>query len=775
MANSFFEFDTSLKEGLDLKNGENLLPDEDDDGYENEEEYDALNDETFGCDPSNLEDWEQQHEQFAEINESSRHTDKIQNSLSQLVVDDSSDEEPSAELLTFPKDSSVWAYTPTQKNGDIYNNSVLSSLQKASKSFIESHTNNSAFSNLSNQLNDSIPLNFSSRPGKICTVEELEKNLIRNSQQSAQAQPQQQLQVTPGFPGQQNQMPPNPISLQQVQGQQRPFVALPGHTAPPPYHHILQHPNTRLPPPGLPPINIPPPPLRHLPPPLNAHHPLMPAAFRMIPPHPQLIPPNGTSRPPGFMYPMVNHPFNFPPPPPNNMAQPVPPQNKGPLARQPPQQQYSPQRQQHQPNQRIRNTKDQQEDENKDEYAGLMTAKDKQWLLNIQMIQLNTGTPYFDDYYYTIYKERKSRNHIAQSEKNGRFHNNGRQRRNSERQENNLTPRVYTPLQFENSLGKLQCGSVTAPRKIIDMDIVTPDKDQDMPPPTKDSRKTKQLLLELEASYSLLLRAEDIKNPMFISNMEKWREMKQKQRLRELEQAPTPEQKQEVLRLFKLESEPIVENQYEYIVKIVNGLLQDDKFSSFLNIRKGKMLLLRLLPHLTSDLFAPQLLEIWSKALLSLPIIGRRDTAGDNILPKLYPYFKRYVQNCTMSDVLEITSGLVEVVRQENNRSTPLSHVGKVPLYFVVLNKFGVSALVYLFIRTECVFSTEKPSDREREQWSEFLISWAKQAEMVSKVAVPLEPIPTQFFKKHVSRFANVPAEKMAVLEKHFVDIQIIS
>jgi len=31
-----------------------------------------------------------------------------------------------------------------------------------------------------------------------------------------------------------------------------------------------------------------------------------------------------------------------------------------------------------------------------------MTAKDKQWLLNIQMIQLNTGTPYFDDYYYTV-------------------------------------------------------------------------------------------------------------------------------------------------------------------------------------------------------------------------------------------------------------------------------------------------------------------------------------------------------------------------------------
>lgn len=50
-------------------------------------------------------------------------------------------------------------------------------------------------------------------------------------------------------------------------------------------------------------------------------------------------------------------------------------------------------------------------------------------------------------------------------------------------------------------------------------------------------------------------------------------------------------------------------------------------------------------------------------------------------------FFFRYVQSSNMSDVLEIVTGLVEVVRQENHRSTPLSHVGKSPLYFVLLNK----------------------------------------------------------------------------------------
>lgn len=63
-----------------FKNGDNILPpDDDDECLENEEEYDALNDETFGAleDLSSLDDWEQQHEQFAEIAESSKHSEHL--------------------------------------------------------------------------------------------------------------------------------------------------------------------------------------------------------------------------------------------------------------------------------------------------------------------------------------------------------------------------------------------------------------------------------------------------------------------------------------------------------------------------------------------------------------------------------------------------------------------------------------------------------------------------------------------------------------------------
>jgi DNA topoisomerase 2-associated protein PAT1 len=39
-----------------------------------------------------------------------------------------------------------------------------------------------------------------------------------------------------------------------------------------------------------------------------------------------------------------------------------------------------------------------------DEYAGLMTTREKQWLLNIQLLQLNTSQPYVEDYYYTVHQ-----------------------------------------------------------------------------------------------------------------------------------------------------------------------------------------------------------------------------------------------------------------------------------------------------------------------------------------------------------------------------------
>jgi hypothetical protein len=37
-----------------------------------------------------------------------------------------------------------------------------------------------------------------------------------------------------------------------------------------------------------------------------------------------------------------------------------------------------------------------------DEYSGLMTQREKDWVTKIQLLQLHTDNPYVDDYYYTV-------------------------------------------------------------------------------------------------------------------------------------------------------------------------------------------------------------------------------------------------------------------------------------------------------------------------------------------------------------------------------------
>ena len=42
------------------------------------------------------------------------------------------------------------------------------------------------------------------------------------------------------------------------------------------------------------------------------------------------------------------------------------------------------------------------DDNSGDPYAGLMTSKEKSWLISIQLNQLHTDNPHVDDYYYMV-------------------------------------------------------------------------------------------------------------------------------------------------------------------------------------------------------------------------------------------------------------------------------------------------------------------------------------------------------------------------------------
>jgi hypothetical protein len=55
------------------------------------------------------------------------------------------------------------------------------------------------------------------------------------------------------------------------------------------------------------------------------------------------------------------------------------------------------------------------------------------------------------------------------------------------------------PLQFSNSLGKLQAATVKAPRKIIDVGILNTDTSEN--PSQKDSRFVKEFLIIFSHSF----------------------------------------------------------------------------------------------------------------------------------------------------------------------------------------------------------------------------------------------------------------------------------
>lgn len=66
-----------------------------------------------------------------------------------------------------------------------------------------------------------------------------------------------------------------------------------------------------------------------------------------------------------------------------------------------------------------------------DEYAGLMSNREKQWLINIQLLQLNTNQPYVEDYYYTVFCDRQNKLNENQEHKDKRHQNKNGHHRDS--------------------------------------------------------------------------------------------------------------------------------------------------------------------------------------------------------------------------------------------------------------------------------------------------------------------------------------------------------
>ncbi|KAF4532022.1 hypothetical protein B566_EDAN011869, partial [Ephemera danica] len=427
---------------------------DDDESPVDEEEYDALNDETFGADVDAFgieeDDWEQRHEQLAEIAEqearihrtslseqnASNMEEDIEASLGRLVLDDNEcPTSPQKQRPTPIIQPRGWPDPPRTQgvpNGTAHN------------------INNNPLAIFSQMLQQHGPPQQAKVP-LVKTVEELEREMLlaRNSQQ-----------IRPAEPPKVDSMLRRPAAKPQPQNVQGNLVELLGGFPRPPPPHI--------PLPG-----------GRMPTRIQAGPEMRPPNFPHPPPQGGILP-----FPPMFPHRIPPPPLMSHPPPPLNFKLPLPfPWMHQPPPPLPPLQQ------------RLNGVHD--------SYAGLMSAKDRQWLINIQILQLNSQKPYVDDFYYTAYhiKLRAARERAGEKVEAPR------------REQRTLEPRAYTPAQFEGSLGKLQVVSVTAPRKIIDMEVVNAEPG-DQSQKARESRRTKQTLLELERLYLLVLRLEDLVHPL---------------------------------------------------------------------------------------------------------------------------------------------------------------------------------------------------------------------------------------------------------------------
>ncbi|XP_064489660.1 protein PAT1 homolog 1-like isoform X3 [Ornithodoros turicata] len=249
-----------------------------------------------------------------------------------------------------------------------------------------------------------------------------------------------------------------------------------------------------------------------------------------------------------------------------------------------------------------------------DVYAGLMTQKEKDWLIRIQLLQLQTDNPEVDDYYFTMFTKK------AAEDKEEGFGLDGdgdklkflcpeRVRTESK----SYTPKRTRnqPMQFERSLGKLQVVSVNYPRKILDMGVQRLNEDEERTvPPDTELLWFRHLLLDIEKLYSAVLDYESESCPK--------------------------------------------ENKAKLEEKLFTDLHgPDDRFMQIASVRKGRTLILRVLPILKQE----HKVTVLSTLLRHLTWVQRKDR-HDHVLLYGHRAVKKCIQECSFDELIELAAAL---------------------------------------------------------------------------------------------------------------------
>jgi len=324
-----------------------------------------------------------------------------------------------------------------------------------------------------------------------------------------------------------------------------------------------------------------------------------------------------------------------------------------------------------------------------DEYAGLMSQRDKQWIINIQLNQLKCDNPYVDDYYYTMYQARKE-SEVKGGEKAG----------GQLLMTDSLTegPGSYTPTQFENSLGKLQVVTVKAPRQIIDVGVVrsadspTPGGHEGSPAPgavvvegAKVGADYKQVLIQIEELYLALLNLES-----------------------------------DQLKLHALPTgaplrEQVSEAESLHLSLLTTGLGRPGWLADCLAVPKGRCLVARVLPHLPS----PRHSAVCSSLLSSLHLVAR----GDSTDTRIWVALSQHLASSPLDSLQAPTAHLLSL--------------SKKVVQLVVATSLGATVLLSLLAKASAAPATEANSVWA--QLATILLSFSAEGATIAPTLVRLE------------------------------------
>ncbi|XP_065498219.1 protein PAT1 homolog 2 isoform X2 [Caloenas nicobarica] len=329
-----------------------------------------------------------------------------------------------------------------------------------------------------------------------------------------------------------------------------------------------------------------------------------------------------------------------------------------------------------------------------DPYAGLMTSKEKDWVVKVEMIQLQSENM-DDDYYYQTYYHRLERKQAEEELLGGR---------NKQEPPKLVTPFIQkvetydSVVRIAGSLGQVAVSTCYSPRRAIDA--------------------VYHALME-EAAGNHRLRALHRIEKLFLQLLEV-EETQRKMSLSPEEQQPCcQEQKsQEVERIYQALKIRACSSEEE----------AEDEFLQLLCVRKGKKLTARLLPHLTRQQMEKILLTITHH----LPFLMKKDVL-DESLPLLYSPLNEVVGGMTFSKLLEV---LREMTR-------PLPESPELPLTMALKNQFGISLLYSLLSHGERLLSSDTPLEPrggDFDTWTDTVFLVARELSQVPK-ALLVEPL----------------------------------